>query len=154
MVNLSAVQLMTTLVTAAVPMVPMPPLTTQFCAGDDGWVSTVTAKALPLASGFAKVKVVALAGTVRLSPALFCSTRPVPVRPVIVPPTVKVLGTHVIATSVMPAAVTVPAPASTVHSCEGDVGCVNTVTAYGAPEGPAVPTCTVGGSISGLSGTG
>src|SRR3569623_692867 len=98
MVNLSAVQLMTTLVTAAVPMVPMPPLTTQFCAGDDGWGSTVTAKALPLASGFAKVKVVAFAGTVRLSPPLFCSTRPVPVRPVIVPPRGNVFVAQVMAT--------------------------------------------------------
>src|SRR3569623_767198 len=129
MVNVSAAQLLTTLVTAAVPMVPMPPLTTQFWAGDAGWVSTVTAKALPLASGFANVKLEAYAGMVRLSPPLFCTTRPVPVRPLTVPPTVKVFGTHVIATSVMPADVTVPAPASTVQSCDGEVGWSSTVTA-------------------------
>src|SRR3569623_1029394 len=128
-VNLSAGQLMTTLVTGEAPMVPVPPLTTQVCAGGEGWVRTVTAKALPLATGFADMKVVAFAGTVRLSPPLFCSTRPLPVSPVMEPPTVNVAGTQVMATSVMPAAVTVPVPAATVHSCEGAVGCASTVTA-------------------------
>jgi hypothetical protein len=30
-------------VTGPAPIVPVPPVTTQLCAGDDGWVATVTA---------------------------------------------------------------------------------------------------------------
>src|SRR3569623_2046695 len=96
--NELVVQAIMTVVTLAEPTVPAPLVTTQVWLGDDGWVGTVTAKALPLASGFAKAKVVAFAGTVRLSPPLSCSTRPVPVRPVMVPHRGNVIVAQVLAT--------------------------------------------------------
>ena len=39
----AAVQVTTTLLTSALPTVPVPIVTTQFCEGLVGWVSTVTA---------------------------------------------------------------------------------------------------------------
>jgi hypothetical protein len=75
---------MATLVTFAVA-VPVPLATVQVCAGPVGWVRTVTLYVLPLAIAVLKVNV-PLAVIVRLSPALSCSTSPVPVSPVTVPP--------------------------------------------------------------------
>ena len=50
------------------------------------------------------------------------STRPLPVRPVMVPPTVKVLVVQVTTTLVILAVVTVPEPAVTTQFCVGFVG--------------------------------
>src|SRR5580658_5655737 len=65
------VQVTATLVTFAVPTVPVPPLTAHVCP--DGWVFTVTAYAAPLASFAGKVKD-AGGATDRWSPPLSCST--------------------------------------------------------------------------------
>src|SRR5579862_250763 len=84
------VHVTTTVVTFAVA-VPLPLLIAHTCVGLDGWVSTATAYAPPLATAVLKVKVVAPALTERLLPPLFCSTSPLPVRPETVPPTVYVV---------------------------------------------------------------
>jgi hypothetical protein len=63
--------------------VPLPLVTVQLWP--TGWVSTVTLYAPPLATAVEKVKLVAFALTVRLSPLLSCNTSPVPVSPVTVP---------------------------------------------------------------------
>ena len=54
-----------------------------------GWASTLTLYGVLLARLAAKVNDVALAGTARLSPPLFCRTSPAPTRPLTVPPIVK-----------------------------------------------------------------
>jgi hypothetical protein len=69
--------------------VPVPLVTVQVCAGLLGCVRTVTLYAPPLAIDVTNVNFVAAAATVKLSPALFCKTNPVPVSPLIVPPMVK-----------------------------------------------------------------
>ncbi|HEX8812909.1 MAG TPA: hypothetical protein VF742_13040, partial [Terracidiphilus sp.] len=66
--------------------VPLPFATVQFSPA--GWVNTVTLYTPPVATGVAKVKLVAFALTVRLLLPLFCKTSPAPVNPVTVPPTV------------------------------------------------------------------
>ncbi len=69
--------------------VPLPMVTTQFCAGLEGCVRTVTAYVVPLAMAVAKVKL-PFALTGRLSPPLSSSTRPVPERPETATPIVYV----------------------------------------------------------------
>src|SRR5258706_144250 len=83
-VNLFVVQL-----AAALARAPRPLVTAQDCRGLAGWVRTLTLYAAPLASFVANVKM-PLEVTVRLSPALFWRTSPVPTRPLTVPPTVCV----------------------------------------------------------------
>jgi len=77
-----------TLVTLA-EAVPLPLATVQVCVGVEGEVKTETLYGLPLATAVLNVKG-PLAVIGRLSPALFWRTRPVPVSPVTVPPTIKV----------------------------------------------------------------
>src|SRR4029077_6793257 len=77
-----------TLVTLALA-VPLPLVTVQSCVGLLGWVLTVTAYAVPLATDVANVNV-PLAVTERLSLPLSCKTRPEPVSPVTEPPIVAV----------------------------------------------------------------
>src|SRR5580700_1785228 len=76
----------TTVVTSVLVTVPLPFVTTQFWLGLVGWAKTVTLYAMPLGTAVANVKVPA-ADTLRLSPPLSRSTRPGPVRPVTMPPT-------------------------------------------------------------------
>ena len=90
-----------------------------------------------------KINVVAPEATVRLSPALSCSTRPLAVRPLMVPPTVTAPVTQVILTLVTLAAATVPEPPVTVQVCAGLVGCAETVTAYALPDCTAVANVNV-----------
>src|SRR5437762_5445131 len=87
MATVPVLQVIWTLVTLA-DAVPLPPETVQVCVGLEGGVETATLKVPPLATAVLKVKA-PLPLTVRLSPPLFCSTIPVPVMPVTVPPFVK-----------------------------------------------------------------
>ena len=122
-------QVTATLVTAAEPMVPEPFATVQVC--EAGCVSTLTAYALPLFTWVLKLNA-PLALTVRLLPALFCRTRVAPLaRPDTVPPTKKEVTfvTQVTATLVTAEEAMVPEPFATVQVCDGDEGCVITVTA-------------------------
>src|SRR5258708_34544917 len=74
-----------------------------------------------------------LALIVRALPPLFRSTRPVPVSPITVPPTVKLLVVQEMPMVVTFALATVPEPFATVHVWLGPVGCVRTVAADAAP---------------------
>ena len=76
-----------TLVTLALSIVPEPLRTVQFSAGLEGCVTTVTEKAALLSSRVPKSKV-PLPLKLKESPPLSCSTKPEPVSPVTVPPTV------------------------------------------------------------------
>ena len=78
-------QVTATLLTALAGMVPEPLATEQLWP--EGWVLTVTLYEAPTATGVAKVKA-PLAANARSSALLFCSTRPVPERPLAAPPTV------------------------------------------------------------------
>ena len=80
----------------------------------------------PVWRGVAKVNVPS-AFTGRLSAPLSCKTRPLPARPLTVPPIVNELvqWTTTVVTFAM---ATVPVPAPTVHDCVGLLGCVRTVT--------------------------
>src|SRR3569832_1198016 len=62
--------------------------------GPVGWVRTPTLYIPPLNTGVVNEKDMAPAGTVVSLPPLFCSTRPVPVRPVIMPVTLNELVAH------------------------------------------------------------
>ncbi len=86
-VKVSAEQVTVTSVTASPAMVPPGLDMPQVCVGEEGWVSTVTRYSRPSVTAVAKVKL-PLPLMVRLSPPLFCSTSPLPVRPATVPPTV------------------------------------------------------------------
>jgi hypothetical protein len=82
------------------------------------------------------VNVVAPDVTLMLFAPFNCRTKPLDVSPETVPPIVNgAVGdvVHVTATLVMLALAIAPLPFATVHVCEP--GCVNTVTAYAAPEG-------------------
>ena len=122
---------MFTLLTLPELTVPDALLTAQLCVGFEGCVSTVTAYGVPLAT--LKVKFVEPGGRVRLPAPLFCSTRPVPASPVMVPPTVKVEVTQVTCTLVTSTTATVPVALATVHTWAGFVGWLPTVMAYAAP---------------------
>ena len=82
----SSVHVMLVPVTFAFVTVPAPLVTTQVWPA--GCANAVAEYGCPLATAVANVKLVLAAGTDRLSPPLFCSTSPEPVRPVIPPPTV------------------------------------------------------------------
>src|SRR5437588_166906 len=112
----------TTLVTLECA-VPVPVLTEQVCPA--GCVDTVTLYAPPLGIAVWKVKLLALAETLRLSVRLSCKTSPAPVSPVIVPPTLYVIKLHVIPTLVT-SPMAVPVGFATAHV--SPAGCVNTVT--------------------------
>ena len=80
---------------------------------------------------------VAFSPTGRLLAPLFCKISPAPVRPVIVPPTVKV---DVVQFTRMPVilAVAVPPPPVTTQVCVGLAGCENAVTLKELPLGMGV----------------
>jgi hypothetical protein len=103
-------------------MVPLPPVIEQFCPL--GRVCTVTAYAAPSATGFANTNAEAPFETTMVS-LPFASTKPVPVSPLIEPPSVWVAATQVTATLVT-AAVAIPDPADTEHT--SPLGWVCTVT--------------------------
>jgi hypothetical protein len=89
------VQVTATFVTLLVPMVPTPEVTTQFCDGFVGFVSTVTEYVLPLEIAVGKVNA-PFATSARLSPPLSCSTRLFPAaKPLSVPPTENLLAAQV-----------------------------------------------------------
>src|SRR3954447_3723019 len=77
-----------TFVTLAPPTVPLPLVTAHVCQRFVGEVRTVTAKGAPLATEVENVKA-PFAPIARSSAALFWRTRPVPARPLTVPPMVK-----------------------------------------------------------------
>src|SRR6516164_3527050 len=87
-VNAAAAQVTCTLLTLAVA-VPVPFVTVQFCAGLLGCVDTVTL--YPPLTAVTNVKG-PFPLIVRVSEPLFCSTNPVPLSPVTVPPIVKVVA--------------------------------------------------------------
>jgi hypothetical protein len=92
MVTVAVVQVTATEVTFAVA-VPVPPATVHVCDGLLGWVPTVTAYAPPFATAVWKVNEtdVPVPGVmVSLSVPLSIKTKPVPVKPVTVPPIVYV----------------------------------------------------------------
>ena len=76
---------------------------------------------------------VAPGATVSAFPPLSVSVRPLPVSPVICPPTVKLFVAHVIATLLTAAPAMVPVAFAIVHVWLGEPGCVPTATAYVAP---------------------
>src|SRR5258706_3842635 len=102
------------LVTLALPTVPVPLDTVQFCpAGCD---CTVTAYPPPDATGrgIVKLKLLAPGATFNVSEPL-ASTRPLTVRPLMVPPTAYDWPEQVTATLVMSAAAIVPLPLATLQ---------------------------------------
>ena len=106
---------------------PLALITVHTCVGLTGWLSTVTAYEPPL--GTVKLYCVAPADTVRLLPPLFCSVRPEPSSPVIVPPTVKVVVEQLMFAFTTFALPTVPPEFDTAHTCVGVEGWVSTLTA-------------------------
>ena len=130
------VQETATVVTAAPPTVPAPAETAQVWDGLVGCWDTVTAKAPPLATGVAKVKgTVPVPETSSSSPPLLRRRRPLPARPVTVPPTVKLSVVQVMATLVTSALVSVPEPLATEQTWLGPVGWAVTVTLKAVPLG-------------------
>jgi hypothetical protein len=89
-VNVGAAAHATATVTTFAVAVPLAPVTVQVSAGLVGCVTTVTAYASPLATAVANVNA-PFAVTGKLSPPLSASTKPVPVKPVTVPPIVYVV---------------------------------------------------------------
>ena len=73
-------QVTETLVTFALPTVPVPFATVQVCEGEAGCVATVTAYAPPAATAFVKVAE-PLPDTMSVSEPLFESARPDPESP-------------------------------------------------------------------------
>ncbi len=130
-VKLEVTQATVTPVTFDIAIVPVADAgtTVQICDGDDGCTKTVTAYMSPLGTGVGNVNP-PLAFTGRLSSPLSCNTRPLPARPLTVPPTVKALVRQLTTTVVTFALVMVPIPLVTVHVCTGDDGCTDTVTSY------------------------
>src|SRR4029079_5537752 len=87
----------------------------------------------------------------RLSPALFCSTKPPPLRPLTITAIGYGFDAQVIATETF-AFVTVPAPpAAAVQVCHGFVGCVLTVTLYMSPLRTGAENENVPEPASGMS---
>src|SRR5437879_2208239 len=100
------------LVTLVVPTMPVPLDTVQFCpAGCD---CTVTAYPPPEATRRGIAKVVVPAATFNVSEPL-ASTRPLAVKPLMVPPTVYDWAEQVTATLVTSAAGIVPVPLATLQ---------------------------------------
>ena len=131
-VNWSVAQLTVTEVIAEPPTVPVPPETTQLCAGVAGWAETVTANGVPLATGVGKAKPPFWVMTRSWLP--LCRVSPEPSRPTTEPPRANALVVQVMATFETPAPAIVPLPCATVHVWLGDEGCVDTVTLYIAPS--------------------
>ncbi len=123
------VQVTAMLVTFPLPTVPLAFATVQVCEGEDGWVFTVTAYALPEAAALANENDVALAAIERSICPAVARTNPVPVSPLTVPPTRKRPVEQFTTTLVTLAPATVPEPPPTVQVCAGLVGCDTTVTA-------------------------
>ena len=111
------VQVTATEVTLAPEALPVPAATRQSWFGPLGWVETVTAYAPVPAIEVGNVKLVALAATTRLSPPLFCRTRPVPASPETVPPTVTLAAAVVVqeTATLVTLALAVPLPLETVQ---------------------------------------
>src|SRR5437899_10660027 len=122
-VKVMVAQLTVTLLTLAPATVPVPFATLQL------WPAALALHdappILPWATGAEKVKLPS-AETVRSLPPLFRSTT-VPLRPEIVPPTVKILSAQVTVTLIKFAPATVPAPLATVQVWPA--GCARTATA-------------------------
>src|SRR5690606_30650605 len=127
-VNVFVPQLTTTVVTGPAPTRPLAPAATHVCLGVDGDDATVTKNAAPLATGVGNANT-PLAATGSASPPLSRSTRPGPASPTTTPPIVYRSVVQVTSTSVTGPSAIVPAPWSTTHVCDGDVGCASTVTA-------------------------
>src|ERR1700693_488999 len=106
--------------------VPLPVVTVQDCVGVAGWVRTVTLYVAPMAIAVLNVNGL-LVVIARLSPPLFCRTRPIPSRPTTLPPMERVPVEHVIWTPVT-LAIAVPLPPATVQVCGGVEGGVKTLT--------------------------
>src|SRR5688572_8307619 len=116
----------------ALPIVPLPFVTEHTSFAPVGCVATVTAYVAPLATCVENVNEPFAAASA--SPPLLWRTSPLPVMPETVPPTVNVRVTQLIATVVIVAPSTVPAPVVTVQVCAiGEIGFVRTVTLYAAP---------------------
>src|SRR5580692_1817715 len=111
----------------ALVIVPLPPVTTQVCQGLVGCVFTVMAKGCPLAIGAAKAN--EPEPEMARSPAPFSwMTRPLPVSPVTVPPTMYELVAQFTVTLETSAAPTVPVVPPRLQVCVGLLGCVLMVT--------------------------
>src|SRR5215471_18557327 len=116
-----------TLVTLAVAT-PVPKLTVQVWLGPEGWVKTVTLYAPFTGTRVGNVNVPFFV-IARLSPPLFCRTKPVPpAYPDTEPPIESVPSEQVTCTLTATPAVAVPLPLVTVQVCAGVVGWVETVT--------------------------
>src|SRR5271154_7130553 len=114
---------------SALATVPEPIVTVQYWAL--GCVRIVTVYVDPPRSPLAKVNAPSVVRG-RLSPPLSCRTRPEPVSPDTLPPTVNGGFVHVTDTLVMSALMTVPLPFVTTQVWKA--GWVSTVTAYLAPS--------------------
>src|SRR3569832_157010 len=110
--------------------------------GPVGWVRTPTLYIPPLNTGVVNEKDMAPAGTVVSLPPLFCSTRPVPVRPVIMPVTLNELVAHTTETGTSAPPTIAGAAGVTAQVWLGLVGCVATVTWY------VEPLCTFVGMLN------
>src|SRR3954466_12629987 len=100
----------------------------QVCQGPVGWVLTVTLYRAPLETGAENVNAPEPASGMS-PPPLFCSTRPLPMRPLTVPPMRYEFVLQLIVTVVTLALTTVPVPPPTLQVWVGPDGCVLIVTA-------------------------
>src|SRR5688572_17879164 len=121
----------------ALPIVPLPFVTEHTSFAPVGCVATVTAYVAPLATCVENVNEPFAAASA--SPPLLWRTSPLPVMPETVPPTVNVRVTQLIATVVIAASSTVPAPVVTVQVCAvGGVGFGRDGTLDGGAVGEGV----------------
>ena len=144
-----------TVVTLPVATVPEPWLTEQVCVGPVGCVLTVTAKVPPLCIGVENENE-PFALTVRSLPPLFCRTRPVPPRPLTVPPTVYELVAQLTTTPVTSLVPMVPDALESWQVWAGPVGWVLIDTVKVAPLATVVgkvkaPPAVIGRSSPPLS---
>src|SRR5882672_3269349 len=94
---------------------PLPFTTEHTCAGFLGWARTVTTYAVPGLTGVVNVKgTFPVPETAKLSPPLFCTTNPDPMRPETEPPIVRPVVPQLIKTLVTLAAA-VPAAFATLQ---------------------------------------
>src|SRR2546422_7646226 len=75
-----------TLVTLLLPTVPLPFVTVHRCAGEEGWVETVTLYEMPLGKAVGRIKLPSALTVISSKPSV--RTRPVPSMPDTVPPMV------------------------------------------------------------------
>jgi hypothetical protein len=125
--NVVVVHVISTEVTFAAPTVPESMVTTHVCTGSIGLPATVTAYAVPVASGVGNEKEPFVVMKVWSPPLSFTTTVAPPARPTTIPPMVKVSDAQLTTTVVTAAALTVPLAALTEHVWPG--ACVFTVTA-------------------------